>query len=172
MADATASGVSHRRLVSYIDRTREYYQALGYEHPYRWARHQSSPFQPLVKPLRESTLAIVTTASLAAPEGFSEDAPLGRKELYSMPTRPVPEWFFTQDLSWHKEATHTDDPASFFPAREFQSLVEQGRLGSLAQRSWGVPTDFSQRRTRELDAPRILEGMREDEVDVAVLVPL
>ena len=172
MSIKATSGVSHRRLVSYIDRTREYYEALGYEQPYRWARHQDAPFQPLAKPLSECTLSIVTTASLAAPEGWSEEAPLGRKELYSMPTRPVPEWFFTQDLSWHKEATHTDDPASFFPAREFQSLVEEGRLGGLAERSWGVPTDFSQRRTRELDAPRILEGMRDDEVDVAVLVPL
>jgi len=35
-----------------------------------------------------------------------------------------------------------------------------------------VPTDYSQRRTLEQDAPEILRRCREDEVDVALLVPL
>jgi len=35
-----------------------------------------------------------------------------------------------------------------------------------------VPTDYSQRRTIEQDAPQILARCREDGVDVALLVPL
>jgi len=35
-----------------------------------------------------------------------------------------------------------------------------------------VPTDYSQRRTREQDAPALLERLREDAADVALLVPL
>ncbi len=45
-------------------------------------------------------------------------------------------------------------------------------MGSLAARFHGVPTDYSQRRTLENDAPEILERCREDGVDVALLVPL
>ena len=32
-------------------RTRDYYQALGYDTPYRWAHYVDAPFQPLKKPL-------------------------------------------------------------------------------------------------------------------------
>ena len=51
--------------MSYIDRTREYYAAQGYEKPYRWARHTEAPFAPLAKPLAQSTVALVTTAGFA-----------------------------------------------------------------------------------------------------------
>jgi hypothetical protein len=42
----------------------------------------------------------------------------------------------------------------------------------VAPRFHGVPTDYSQRRTSEQDAPEILRRLREDAVDVALLVPL
>ena len=46
-----AQGISHRSYVSYIDKSREYYSAQGYERPYRWARYEDVPFSPLAKPL-------------------------------------------------------------------------------------------------------------------------
>ena len=33
--------------IRYLERTREYYQALGYGAPYEWARYADVPFQPL-----------------------------------------------------------------------------------------------------------------------------
>jgi D-proline reductase (dithiol) PrdB len=53
-----------------------------------------------------------------------------------------------------------------------QELVEGGRIGGLSPRFYGVPTEYSQRRTREIDAPEVLRLLRQDEVDAAVLVPL
>jgi len=35
--------------VRYIDKTREYYLAQGYETPYRWAHFDEVPFTPLKK---------------------------------------------------------------------------------------------------------------------------
>jgi len=46
----------------YMARTRDYYRAIGYETPYRWAHYNSAPFQPLRKPLAQSRVTIVTTA--------------------------------------------------------------------------------------------------------------
>ena len=40
--------------IPYMQRTREYYLALGYDTPYSWAHYSDAPFQPLVKPLAES----------------------------------------------------------------------------------------------------------------------
>src|SRR2546423_15194809 len=49
--------------IPYMARTREYYQAIGYTTPYRWAHYVGAPFQPLRKPLAQSRVAIVTTAA-------------------------------------------------------------------------------------------------------------
>ena len=52
-----AQGISHRRYVSYIDKSREYYGASGYEQPYRWAHYEDVPFARLTKPLAQSRSA-------------------------------------------------------------------------------------------------------------------
>ncbi|HAP10358.1 MAG TPA: glycine reductase, partial [Afipia sp.] len=49
--------------VPYMQRTRDYYLAIGYDTPYRWAHNLAAPFQPLTKPLAQSRVAIVTTAA-------------------------------------------------------------------------------------------------------------
>jgi hypothetical protein len=49
--------------IPYMARTREYYAAIGYTTPYRWAHHVAAPFQPLRKPLAQSRLTIITTAA-------------------------------------------------------------------------------------------------------------
>jgi hypothetical protein len=165
-------GITHRTFVSYIDRTREYYAAQGYERPYVWARHTDAPFAPLQKPLAQSRVALVTTASPWR-EAKSVDGVLrGDKQVWSGPTDAPPERLFTDDLSWDKEATHTRDVESFLPIRRVQELAAQGRVAGIAARFHGVPTDYSQRRTIEQDAPQILARCREDGSDVALLVPL
>ena len=165
-------GITHRSFVSYIDRTREYYGAQGYAKPYVWARHTDAPFAPLAKPLAESRVGLITTAS-----PWRDDKPVdgvlrGGKQVWSGATASPPERLFTDDLAWDKEATHTRDTESYVPIRRLLELVAAGRIGSLAPRFHGLPTDYSQRRTIEQDAPELLERCREDAIDVALLVPL
>ena len=166
------SGITHRSFVSYIDRTREFYAAQGYGKPYVWARNTDAPFTPLAKPLSESRVTVVTTAST-----WREDEPVdgvlrGAKQVWSGATGAPPERLFTDDLAWDKAATHTRDVESYVPMKRLAELVREGRIGSLAARFHGVPTDYSQRRTIEQDAPEVLARCREDGVDVALLVPL
>ncbi len=164
--------VTHRRFVSYIDRTRDYYAAQGYDRPYAWAHHDEVPFARLQKPLAESRIGLVTTASLDLGQQPVAGVLRGDKQVYSAPVEPLPERLFTDDLSWDKEATHTEDLASFLPVTPLRSAAEAGRIGSLATRFHGVPTDYSQRRTSDEDAPEILARLREDAADIALLVPL
>jgi hypothetical protein len=166
------ASTTHRSFVSYIDRTREYYAAQGYERPYRWARHTEVPFTPLSKPLDESRLTVVTTASPFLGQQAREGVLRGSKEVWSGGTGETPERLYTDDLAWDKEATHTNDVDSFLPLTHLRAAVAAGRIGSLAPRFHGVPTDYSQRRTIEQDAPEVLARCREDEVDIALLVPL
>jgi hypothetical protein len=165
-------GITHRSFVSYIDRTREYYGAQGYDRPYAWARHTDAPFAPLAKPLAQCRVAVVTTAS-----PWREDKPVdgvlrGAKQVWSGPADTPPTRLYTDDLAWDKQATHTRDVESFLPLTRLAELAAEGRIGGLAARFHGVPTDYSQRRTLEQDAPEILSRCRADGVDVALLVPL
>jgi D-proline reductase (dithiol) PrdB len=96
----------------------------------------------------------------------------GGKQVWSGAIDAPPERLYTDDLSWHKEATHTRDVESFLPIRRLHEVAAQGRIGGVAPRFHGVPTDYSQRRTVEHDAPEILSRCREDGADVALRVPL
>lgn len=169
---ASAKATTHRTFVSYIDRTREYYAAQGYEKPYQWARNSDVPFANLTKPLSKCRATLVTTASPLRTTPESDGARRVRKEVWSGDTSEPPDRLFTGDLAWDKEATHTNDVESFLPIERLRAHLVAGRLGSLAPRFHGVPTEYSQRRTIEVDAPEVLRRCREDEVDVALLVPL
>ena len=170
MGDGTKT--AHRSFVSYIDRTREFYAAQGYEDPYRWAHYDEVPFARLAKPLSECRVALVTTASVFLDQSPQDGVLRGAKQVWSGPTDEPPKRLYTDDLAWDKEATHTDDVDSFLPIRPLEALISEGRIGSLAPRFHGVPTDYSQRRTIEQDAPEALARCHEDECDIALLVPL
>ena len=44
--------------VRYMERTREYYRALGYPGDYVWATYTQVPFARLGKPLREARIGL------------------------------------------------------------------------------------------------------------------
>lgn len=157
-------GLSHRRYVSYIDKSREYYAAHGYERPYRWPRYDDVPFARLEKPLSQCRIGVVTTADQAP-----GPAPRATK-LFTAPIS-AGSGLFTEK-SWDREATHTRDPETYLPLTRLAEHVAAGHIGSLSPRFYGVPTDYSQRLTVEQDAPQIEKWMREDGVDIALLVPL
>lgn len=163
---------AYRAFVSYIDRTREFYQAQGYDKPYHWARHTQVPFAPLARPLAEARVTLVTTASPWRDQEVRDGVLRGSKEVWSGAMAQPPERLFTDDLAWHKAATHTRDVESFLPIRALGGFAAERRIGALAERFHGVPTDYSKRRTIEQDAPEVLRRCREDGVDVALLVPL
>jgi hypothetical protein len=163
---------ARRVAVSYIDKSREFYLAQGFGNPYRWAYNRDVPFAPLRKPLAGSRVALVTTTSLPGgdyPEDLADRPP---KRAYAALADPPPAAMFTRDLSWDKEATHTDDVESFLPLRALQRFAAEGRIGGVSPRFYGVPTEYSQRKTNTVDAPDILAFCREDGVDIALLVPL
>jgi hypothetical protein len=162
---------THRSFVSYIDRSREYYAAQGYDRPYAWAHHDDCPFTPLKKPLAACRVGLVTTAGRMQAAGPIGIGPL-RRELYAQPADPPPTRMFTDDLFWDKKATHTEDVDSFLPVNRLAKQAASGRIESASPRFYGVPTDYSQSRTREQAAPQILAWCREDGVDAVLLAGL
>ncbi len=155
---------THPSFVRYIDKSRDYYQAHGYDKPYAWSHYDAVPFCPLPKPLGDLRIGLGTTADRAP-----RDTGRGAK-LYAEPfARSEP---LHTEMFWDRDATHTDDPETFLPRAAMTRLRDAGRIGSLAGRFYGLSTDYSQRQTIEHDAPQIEAWMREDGVDAAVLVAL
>lgn len=157
-----------RSFVSYIDKSREYYAAQGYDRPYRWASPgDPPPFQSLTGPLSTLRLGLITTAFPLS----SDDQPVTPEVPYAQAVEPLPTSKFTADTNRDTGAAPANELASFLPLAQLKELVAADRLGSLSPRFYGVPFDYSQRRTVEQDAPAVLEFLRADDVDVAMLVP-
>ena len=162
----------YRSFLSYIDLSRDYYAAQGYTKPYGWISHQCVPFTKLEKPLSECRVALVTTADLAKPPGENvQERHLSRK-VYAHPVKHAPEHFYTNDLQWDQEATHTDDNDSFMPLNRLAECAANGKIRSVSTRFYGVVTDYSQGKTSKRSAPQVLEFCREDGVDAVILPAL
>ncbi len=74
-------------------------------------------------------------------------------------------------IAYDRVHTSADDSGTWFPLPQLQRLASVGRVGEIAPRFFGAPTNRSHRVTIETDAPEILARCRSDNVDAAVLVP-
>jgi glycine/betaine/sarcosine/D-proline reductase family selenoprotein B len=162
--------------IPYRQRTREYYAALGYATPYRWASFADVPFTPLAKPLAQSCLAMITTAALFDPAhgdqgpGAAYNSAAKFYTVYSAPTDTDPDLRISH-VSYDRTHTTAADQRSYNPLAALRVAVAAGRIGRLAPRFHGAPTNRSQRVTMQTDAPEILRRCQADGVDVALLVP-
>ena len=162
---------TNRSHVSYIDKSREYYAAHGYKTPYEWAANDDAPFTPLPKPLSECKIGVITTAYFL-PDGFVYRVPADLPRLPHVDERSATNNLDTRYLSWAKDETHTEDTESFLPLARLDELAERGRVGSVSDRFYCLPTQYSHRQTERRDAPRVLEWLQEDDIDVVLMVPL
>jgi hypothetical protein len=162
--------------IPYMQRTRDYYLALGYDNPYRWAHFDDVPFTALAQPLAASHLALITTAGPFRPDegghryGRSHSAAAKFFEVYSASTDDPPELGIAH-LAYDRVHARPDDVNTWFPLAQLRQAVRAGRLGGLTPRFHGVPTNRSQRTTIHTDAPEVLRRCREDGADGALLVP-
>ena len=162
--------------IPYMARTREYYQAIGYTTPYRWAHYVGAPFQSLRKPLAQSRVAIVTTAAPFDPARGDQGPGAkynGGAKFYSVYDGDTskPHDLRISHIAYDRVHTSADDSGTWFPLPQMQRLTQEGRIGEVAPRLFGAPTNRSHRVTIETDAPEILARCLEDKVDAAVLVP-
>lgn len=161
--------------IPYMQRTRDYYVALGYGNPYRWAHFVEVPFTPLGTPLSRARVALVTTAAPYQPEAGDQGpgAPYNARakfyQVYSVPTESMPDLRISH-VGYDRLHTSAEDINTYFPLARMKEAVAAGRIGALGPRVHGAPTNRSHRET-ETDVAELLRRCREDGVDAAVLVP-
>jgi hypothetical protein len=167
---------AHDVPIPYLQRTRDYYQALGYGAPYEWAHYAEVPFHRLDRPLAECRVAIVTTAAPYQPgrgdqgPGAPYNADAKFYAVYSGDSDTDPDLRIAH-VAIDRQHTTGEDPASYFPLAALRRAAAAGRIGGIAARFHGVPTNRSQRTTLAVDGPEIVARCRDDAVDAVLLVP-
>jgi len=162
--------------ILYIDRTRSYYLGLGYETPYVWAHYLEVPFSPLKKLLNQSTLGLITTAVPFKAENGPQGpgAPYNATAKFYQPFQQAIDGKIDLRIAHvgiDRQNANMEDSSCWFPLAAAKKAVEKGRIKVISPHFYGLPTNRSQRHTLEIDAPLILEMLRADQVDVAVLIP-
>jgi hypothetical protein len=162
--------------VPYMQRTRDYYTAIGYTTPYRWAHYVDAPFQPLKKPLAQSRVTIITTAAKYDPAkgdqgpGAAYNGSAKFYQVYAGDTSKQHDLRISH-IGYDRKHTTATDSGTWFPLPQLLKAAAAGRVGEVAPRFFGAPTNRSHRVTIDVDAPEILARCQADKVDVAVIVP-
>jgi hypothetical protein len=162
--------------IPYLQRTRDYYRALGYGAPYVWAHYADVPFRPLRKPLAQCRVALVTTAAPYRPDkgdqgpGAPYNAAAKFYAVYSGDTARDHDLRIAH-VAIDRKHTSAEDLGTYFPLVALRRAAASGRIGNVAARFHGVPTNRSHRVTLETDCPELVARCEADAVDAAILVP-
>jgi len=161
--------------IAYMRRTRDYYLALGYGQPYAWAQCADVPFHRLAKPLSHCRLALVTTAAPYRADkgdqgpGAPYNAAAKFYAVYSGDSAVDPDLRIAH-VEIDRAHTTGEDIGTYFPLRAMRQSVLDGRIGSVAARFHGFPTNRSQKTTIETDSPELVRRCVADGADAAILV--
>jgi len=163
--------------VPYMQRTRDWYPRAGLWQPLSLGSlcRRAVP-SPLKKPLAQSTVALITTAAPFRPDkgnqgpGAAYNAAAKFFAVYSGDTAQDHDLRISPRRN-RSQAHEHGGQRLLVPLPRLRELVNERRIGRLAQRFHGAPTNRSQRHTIEVDCPEILRRCQEDGVDVALLVP-
>ncbi len=162
--------------IHYMERTRNYYLALGYDNPYRWAHHSKVPFSPLKKPLAECMVGIVTTAAPYQPNSGDQGpgAPYNGKakffEVYRAPTDKDPDLRISH-IAIDRDNTSATDINSYFPLQALMRAKNTRRIAAVAPSFYGLPTDRSQNKTVEKYCRELLALSLDDKLDAVLFAP-
>lgn len=175
-ADISGAAAAPDAPIPYLTRIRTYYAALGYGAPYEWAHYPSVPFHPLGKPLSECRIALVTTAAPYQPDkgdqgpGAPYNAAAKFYSVYSLDAAKDHDLRISH-IAIDRAHTTAEDSGSYVPLPALRDAAAQGRIGSVAARFHGLPTNRSHRTTIETDCPELVARCKTDGVDAALLVP-
>jgi len=161
--------------IPYLQRIRDYYAALGYGAPYQWAHYAEVPFYRLARPLAQCRVAIVTTAAPFQPDKGDQGpgAPYNAAaKFYAVYSRDAAQDHDLRisHIAIDRKHTTAEDPGTYFPLPELRRAAERRRIGEVAPRFHGLPSNRSHRTTLDVDCPEVLARCKADAVDAALLV--
>ena len=143
---------------------------------YPWRRVDPVPWAPLQKPLKDSRIALISSAGFVLPGQTPFDESI-RGGDYSFREIPADADVFTltdthrSDLFDH--AGLKQDPNLAFPISRLQELEQSGRIGSVNHRHLSFMGSITAPgRLVKKTLPGVIHLLRSDAVDAALLIPV
>ena len=146
-----------------------------YVQGYRPWEAEDVPWAPVVKPLRESTVALVTTAGVhhRGQPPFDMADPDGDPSFRLLNTETIADDYrITHDYYDHKDADR--DLNVVFPLERLQEMAAVGSIGAAAPRHPGFMGHIDKHHMATLmeeTAPRAAAVLKADGVDAVLLTP-
>ena len=143
---------------------------------YQWRRIDPVPWAPLKKPLAESRLVLVSSAGIVASnqEPFDNSVRGGDPSIREIPS--------DVDVSSLIETHRSDafdhkgirlDPNLAFPVDRLRELSEAGIIGALNHRYLSIMGSVTAPgRLLKRTIPQVVPKLVEDQVDMAILIPV
>ena len=158
--------------IDYVAALNEMYQSQGFP-PYRWSQFDTSPWTPLDRPLKQSCLALVSSAGI-----FREDQPpFDPWAVNDLSIRHIPvDTPFERLRLKHNYFDHRDALKDFncvFPVQRLKELETQGFIGSLAPEAITLGMGRLYKRTALMQetVPRIIQALEKMGSHAVLLVP-
>ena len=122
--------------VRYIDKTREYYRAEGYDRAYEWAHFETIPFTSfatLGKPLSRCRVGLVSSGDVVRRD-MEPPADDPRRLVYALPADLPADRFLSRKAAYDRYATTLEDVDSFLPLTHLHRLANDGIIGPFHDR--------------------------------------
>lgn len=154
--------------VAYIEQIRRLY---ANEPPYQWTVNLTSPWTPMVKPVRECRIALISSGGIYH-KGQEPFNPVKNDLTF----REIPKTADLADLRishYSRNAREVKDLNTIFPLERFRELEARGVIGGLAPVAFTfMGRIFTRTRLQKEMAPHLIGGLRALQVDAAFLVPV
>ncbi|MBI4764082.1 MAG: hypothetical protein HY787_05695 [Deltaproteobacteria bacterium] len=154
--------------LSYVNITRA---AFPDQPPYQWTENTSSPWTPILKPIEESKVVLISSGGV-----YQKDQIPFNPDKNDLTFREIPINTDVGDLRIsHNNYDHRDadkDVNCVFPLERMRELAAEGFIGELAE----VHLTFMGRIFRKSGLlgemiPAIIARLKEMQIDLAFLVP-
>ena len=143
---------------------------------YQWRRIDPVPWSQLNKPLSECRLVLVSSAGIVAPDQQPFDNTIrgGDPSIREIPANiDVSTLLETHRSDAFDHRGIRQDPNLAFPADRLQEMTEAGKIGSLNHRYLSIMGSVTAPgRLIKKTIPRVVPKLIEDQVDVALLIPV
>ncbi len=143
---------------------------------YSWRRIDPVPWTPLRKPLAQCRLALVSSAGFVAPgqppfdESFRGGDPSFREIASDIDVSTLTEYHRSESFD---HSGLLKDPNLAFPIDRVRELAQAGRIGSVNRRHLSFMGSITATgRLTTQTAPEAVKRLVQDQVDVALLLPV
>ena len=158
--------------VRYVDLLNQRYQLQGFP-PYQWTRNIPGPLTPLVKPLAECAVSMLTSGGVSHCSMPGWDAFARNDFRLDVVDADASGGDFQVSDSYYDTRSAETDINTVFPIDRLRELEAENIVGEVASRLWSGFMGRIYKRTHVIEeaAPALAAELHDDDVDLFLLVP-